>query len=166
MWKPLLACAAIALASIPLHAQAPAAGRAEAGWQALQAGDGGGAAAVFREGLTRDPRHATLPICAGIAAHLPGLETDAVQSLRRSAAILAGAMRFPVKGAAQGLHQFDGGRRRGVTDAVGGSLATRGVPGWLAEGLAGHFGTRGAALAARRLEALGVVIRWANLQGG
>src|SRR5213593_3440253 len=84
MLKRMLACTAIVLAATAVHAQAPAAGRAEAGWQAVQAGDGERAAAVFREALTRDPRDATLHFGAGVAAHLLGLETDAVQSLRRA----------------------------------------------------------------------------------
>jgi len=294
MWKPLLACAAIALASIPLHAQAPAAGRAEAGWQALQAGDGDRAAAVFREALTRDPRDATLHFGAGVAAHLLGLETDAVQSLRRavqleprliaasallgeierhegscdadrrtydqalaraagdpwlrarlderghesavhdtleqwsdhrfsvvfdgqinrtlgkrgfdvldaaywrigraigaypsdriavtlyserqfrdithapawSGGIFDGRIRIPVKGAAQDLPQFDRVLTHELTHAMVSSLANRGVPGWLHEGLASYFEPRDAALAGRRLKALGVVIPLANLQGG
>src|SRR5712691_13242943 len=85
MWKPLLACAAIiVLASIPLHAQAPAAARADAGWQALQAGDGDRAAIVFREALIQNPRDPTLHFGAGVAAHLLGHEADAMESLRRA----------------------------------------------------------------------------------
>ena len=84
MLKRLLACAAIALVSIPLHAQAPAAARAEAGWQALQAGDGDRAATAFREALIQNPRDPTLHFGAGVAAHLLGHETDATESLRRA----------------------------------------------------------------------------------
>src|SRR5712692_9853513 len=84
MLKRLLTCAAIAFASLPLRAQAPAAARAEAGWQALQVGDGDRAATVFREALIQDPRDPTLHFGAGIAAHLLGHDTDAIQSLRRA----------------------------------------------------------------------------------
>src|SRR5437016_7796240 len=84
MLKRLLACAAIALVSIPLHAQAPAAARAEAGWQALQTGDGDRAATAFREALIQNPRDPTLHFGAGVAAHLLGHETDAMESLRRA----------------------------------------------------------------------------------
>src|SRR5882672_230159 len=84
MLKRLLVGAAIALAVIPLRAQPPAAARAEAGWQALQAGDGDRAATVFRDALAKEPRDPTLHFGAGIAAHLLGHETDAMQSLRRA----------------------------------------------------------------------------------
>jgi tetratricopeptide (TPR) repeat protein len=57
---------------------------AEAGWQALQAGDGDRAAAVFREALERNPRDPALHLGAGLASHLLGRETDATQSLKRA----------------------------------------------------------------------------------
>ena len=294
MLKRLLACAAIALVSIPLHAQAPAAARAEAGWQALQAGDGDRAATAFREALIQNPRDPTLHFGAGVAAHLLGHETDATESLRRalqleprligasallgeiehhdgeidaairtyeqalarapgnaslrarlgewrkesavhdtleqwsdhrfsvvfdgqvnralgkrgfdvldaaywrignaigaypsdriavtlyserqfrdithapawSGGLFDGRIRIPVKGAAQDLPQFDRVLAHELTHAMVSSLANRGVPGWLHEGLAGYFEPRDAALAARRLKALGVVIPLADLQGG
>lgn len=294
MLKCLLAYAAIAFASIPLHAQAPAAARAEAGWQALQAGDGDRAATVFREALTQDPRDPTLHFGAGIAAHLLGHETDAMQSLRRalqleprlidasallgeierhegdidaairtyeqalarapgnpslrarlddwrkesavhdtleqwsdhrfsvvfdgqvnralgkrgfdvldaaywrigkaigaypsdrivvtlyseqqfrdithapawSDGLFDGRIRVPVKGAAQNLPQFDRVLAHELTHAMVSSLANRGVPGWLHEGLASYFEPRDPALAVRRLKAMGAVVPLANLQAG
>ncbi len=294
MLKRLLTCAAIAFASLPLHAQAPAAARAEAGWQALQAGDGDKAATVFREALIQDPRDPTLHFGSGIAAHLLGHETDALQALRRalqleprligasallgeiehregdidaairtyeqalarapanpslrarldewrkesavhdtleqwsdhrfsvvfdgqvnrelgkrgfdvldaaywrigkalgaypsgrivvtlyseqqfrdithapawSGGLFDGRIRVPVKGAAQNLPQFDRVLAHELTHAMVSSLANRGVPGWLHEGLASYFEPRDPALAVRRLKAIGVAIPLANLQGG
>jgi tetratricopeptide (TPR) repeat protein len=66
----------------PARPQPPA--QAEAGWQALQEGDGERAAAVFRETLTRNPRDPTLHFGAGVAAHLLGRESDAMTSLKRA----------------------------------------------------------------------------------
>jgi tetratricopeptide (TPR) repeat protein len=293
MLKRLLACTAIALVSIPLHAQAPAAMRAEAGWQALQAGDGDKAATVFHEALAKDPRDATLHFGAGIAAHLLGRETDAMQSLKRalqleprlidassllgeierhegdidaairtyehalarapgnpmlrarledwrnesavhdtleqwsdhrfsvvfdgqgnralgkrgfdvldaaywrigkaigaypsdrivvtlyseqqfrdithapawSGGLFDGRIRIPAKGAAQNLPQFDRVLAHELTHAMVSSLANRGVPGWLHEGLASYFEPGDPALAVRRVKALGSFIPLADLQG-
>src|SRR5712691_1165298 len=294
MLKRLLACAAIGLTAISLHAQAPAAARVEAGWQALQAGDADKAATVFREALIQSPSDPTLHFGAGIAAHLLGRETEAMRSLRRalqleprlidasallgeiehhegeieaairtyeqalarapanvslrarldgwrkesavhdsleqwsdhrfsvvfdgqvnralgkrgfdvldraywrigkaigaypserivvtlyseqqfhditqapawSDGLFDGRIRIPVKGAAQNLPQFDHVLAHELTHAMVSSVANRGVPGWLQEGLASYFEPRDPALAARRLKAMGVAIPLANLQGG
>jgi tetratricopeptide (TPR) repeat protein len=294
MWKCLLICAAIALTAMPLHAQAPNAARAEAGWQAVQAGDGERAATAFREALIQDPRDPTLHFGAGIAAHLLGRDTDAMQALKRalqleprligasvllgdiehhegdvdaairtyeqalarapanpslrarldawrnesavhdtleqwsdhrfsvvfdgqvnralgkrgfdvldaaywrigkalgaypserivvtlyseqqfrdithapawSGGLFDGRIRVPVKGAAQNLPQFDRVLAHELTHAMVSSLANRGVPGWLHEGLASYFEPRDPALAARHLKAMGVAVPLANLQGG
>jgi len=88
MIRHLLASAAVALTLMslmsltPLGAQPPA--QAEAGWRALQVGDGEKAAAVFRDALTRNPRDGALHFGAGVAAHLLGRESDAMTSLKRA----------------------------------------------------------------------------------
>jgi hypothetical protein len=58
--------------------------QAEAGWQALQRGDGERAATAFSEALKRSPRDPMLQFGAGAAAHLLGRDGDAAESLRRA----------------------------------------------------------------------------------
>ncbi len=72
---------------------APAAGQvskdkqAEAGWQALQQGDGNRAAIAFDEALKRNPGDPLLHFGAGAAAHLLGRHGDAAESLNRALAL-------------------------------------------------------------------------------
>jgi hypothetical protein len=83
-----------------------------------------------------------------------------------SGGLFDGRIRVPVKGAAQNLTQFDSVLAHELTHAMVSSLANRGVPGWLHEGLASYFEPRDPALAVRRLKGIGVAIPLANLQGG
>jgi hypothetical protein len=58
--------------------------QAEAGWLALQQGDGNAAATAFAAALGRRPRDPLLHLGAGAAAHLLGRDDDAVTSLTRA----------------------------------------------------------------------------------
>src|SRR5262249_51508267 len=74
----------VALTTASAMVQSGADRSADAGWQALQAGDGDRAAGLFREALERNPRDPALHLGAGLASHLLGRETDATQSLKRA----------------------------------------------------------------------------------
>ena len=76
-----------------------------------------------------------------------------------------GKIRVPVKGVAQNLEEFDHVLVHELTHAMVHALASRGVPAWLHEGLAGYFEPRDAALAQRRLQSLGFVVPLADLEG-
>lgn len=54
------------------------------GWQALQAGDGERAAAIFQQALTSRPNDDMLNFGAGMAAHLLGHEDEAERSLKKA----------------------------------------------------------------------------------
>ncbi len=75
-WLP--PCAAVAQ-----HDPRPA----PAAWEALEKGDPGKAAAIFREALDRSPRNAALHFGAGYAAHLLGRRDAALSSLRKAVEI-------------------------------------------------------------------------------
>jgi hypothetical protein len=60
---------------------------APAGWEALDRGDPGKAAAIFRDALDRSPRNAALHFGAGYAAHLLGRRDAALSSLRKAVEI-------------------------------------------------------------------------------
>lgn len=56
----------------------------EAGFAALQEGDGAKAASIFRDALTTRPGDPVLLLGAGAAAHLEGREQDAIRFLKQS----------------------------------------------------------------------------------
>jgi hypothetical protein len=57
---------------------------ADAGWEALQDGNGDTAASAFRQALAERPRDPQLNLGAGAAAHLLGRENDAREFLRKA----------------------------------------------------------------------------------
>lgn len=75
-----------------------------------------------------------------------------------------GTIRVPVQGAAQNLDEFDKVLAHELTHAMVNSLANRGVPAWLHEGLASYFEPRDPILAARRVKSLRVVVPLGDLQ--
>jgi hypothetical protein len=74
----------LVLAVAPLAGQTANDKQAEAGWLALQQGDGNAAATAFQEALRRRPRDPLLLLGAGAAAHLLGRDDDAVTDLTRA----------------------------------------------------------------------------------
>ena len=76
-----------------------------------------------------------------------------------------GRIRVPVRGATQNLVQFDRVLTHELTHAVVTSLAPRGVPIWLHEGLAQYFSGADPDAAERRLRAWGMFFPLADLQG-
>jgi tetratricopeptide (TPR) repeat protein len=75
----------VSLAETSLAAQSESARQSwEEGWQAIQAGDGERAAAIFRQALERRPSDAVLHFGAAIASHMLGRDRDARQSLKRA----------------------------------------------------------------------------------
>jgi tetratricopeptide (TPR) repeat protein len=64
-----------------LAAQAPRDAQVEAGWAALEKGDGNRAAAAFEAALTRNPQDPMLLFGAGAAAYLRGRYADAREKL-------------------------------------------------------------------------------------
>jgi tetratricopeptide (TPR) repeat protein len=75
-----------------------------------------------------------------------------------------GRIRLPVRGAAQDLPRFDRVLTHELTHAIVHSLAARGVPVWLHEGLAMYFEPRDAVDAEKRLSAERVFIPLADLE--
>jgi tetratricopeptide (TPR) repeat protein len=67
--------------AIPLVAQAPRAAQVEAGWAALEKGDGNSAAAIFEQALASSPQDPMLLFGAGAAAYLQGRYADAREKL-------------------------------------------------------------------------------------
>ena len=82
-----------------------------------------------------------------------------------SAGVYDGRIRVPVRGATQNLVQFDRVLTHELTHAVVTSLAPRGVPIWLHEGLAQYFSGADPDAAERRLRAWGMFFPLADLQG-
>jgi tetratricopeptide (TPR) repeat protein len=78
-----LLLAVIALVA-PVAGQVANDKQADAGWQALQQGDGDRAATLFYDALRRNPRDPMLHFGAGAAAHLLGRDGDAADSLKRA----------------------------------------------------------------------------------
>lgn len=74
----------LVLAVAPLAGQTASDKQAEAGWLALQQGDGNAAATAFEGALRRRPRDPMLYLGAGAAAHLLGRDDDAVTNLTRA----------------------------------------------------------------------------------
>jgi len=56
----------------------------DAGFAAIQNGDGDTAAAIFKSALARDPKDPRLLFGAGLAAHLQGRESDALTLLKQA----------------------------------------------------------------------------------
>jgi tetratricopeptide (TPR) repeat protein len=75
-------------------------------------------------------------------------------------------IRIPAAGAAQKPQLFERVLVHELTHAMVASLAPRGIPTWLHEGLAQHFEGDDVAAARRRLKAVGVVIPLRYLEGG
>lgn len=82
-----------------------------------------------------------------------------------SGGVYDGRIRVPAAGAAQKPQLFERVLVHELTHAMVASLAPRGIPTWLHEGLAQHFEGDDAAAARRRLKAVGVVIPLRYLEG-
>jgi len=82
-----------------------------------------------------------------------------------SGGIYDGRIRVPAAGAAQSPQLFERVLAHELTHAIIASLAARGIPTWLHEGLAQHFEGDDAAAARRRLKAGGVVVPLRYLEG-
>lgn len=82
-----------------------------------------------------------------------------------SGGVYDGRIRVPAAGAAQTPQLFERVLVHELTHAMITSLAPRGIPTWLHEGLAQHFEGDDAAAARRRLKAIGVVIPLHYLEG-
>jgi tetratricopeptide (TPR) repeat protein len=82
-----------------------------------------------------------------------------------SGGVYDGRIRVPAAGAAQKPQLFERVLTHELTHAMVASLAPRGIPTWLHEGLAQHFEGDDAAAARRRLKAVGVVIPLRYLEG-
>jgi Flp pilus assembly protein TadD len=74
----------ILVSAPPAFAQSTVKQLAEAGWQAVQKGDGDRASAAFGEALSMHPRDAVLNLGAGVAAHLQGRDREASIYLRKA----------------------------------------------------------------------------------
>jgi tetratricopeptide (TPR) repeat protein len=83
-----------------------------------------------------------------------------------SGGVYDGRIRVPAAGAAQSPQLFARVLVHELTHAMIASLAPRGIPAWLHEGLAQHFEGDDPAAALRRLKAAGVVIPLRYLEGG
>ena len=84
MRLPAVMLLGLLLPTMPLVAQAPQDARVEAGWAALEKGDGSKAAAAFEEALKRSPEDPMLLFGAGAAAYLRGRYGDAREKLTRA----------------------------------------------------------------------------------
>jgi tetratricopeptide (TPR) repeat protein len=82
-----------------------------------------------------------------------------------SGGVYDGRIRVPAAGAVQSPRLFERVLVHELTHAMIASLAPRGIPAWLHEGLAQHFEGDDPAAARRRLEAIGVVIPLRYLEG-
>ena len=82
-----------------------------------------------------------------------------------SGGIYDGRIRVPAAGAAQSPQLFERVLVHELAHAMIASLAPRGIPTWLHEGLAQHFEGDDAAAARRRLKAVGVVVPLRYLEG-
>ena len=77
----------IVMIAAPVAGQVQRDKQVEAGWEALQQGDGDRAASAFYAALKRNPRDPMLHLGAGVAAHLLGRDRDAAESLNRALAL-------------------------------------------------------------------------------
>jgi tetratricopeptide (TPR) repeat protein len=90
---------------------------------------------------------------------------DLTRAPEWSSGLFDGRIRVPVKGARQSLRQFDRVLAHELTHAMVSSLAPRGVPAWLHEGLASYFEPQDIASAIRVLRITGPVPVEALLEG-
>src|ERR1700730_11669093 len=72
------------LSVTPVYAQGSVADLNEAGWKALQNGNGGRARTLFAQALTMRPNDPVLLLGAGAAAHAEGKNQDAMSRLQRA----------------------------------------------------------------------------------
>jgi Flp pilus assembly protein TadD len=70
--------------SLAVHGQPAPSRAAEAGWDALEEGDGEKAAAALSQALAGHPREPALLYGAGAAAHLAGRDSEACELLRKA----------------------------------------------------------------------------------
>jgi tetratricopeptide (TPR) repeat protein len=91
---------------------------------------------------------------------------DVTQAPEWSGGVYDGRIRVPAAGAAQSPQLFERVLVHELTHAMIASLAPRGIPAWLHEGLAQHFEGDDPAAALRRLKAAGVVIPLHYLEAG
>jgi tetratricopeptide (TPR) repeat protein len=89
---------------------------------------------------------------------------DITQAPAWSDGAFDGKIRVPVRGASQNMDAFDRVLVHELTHAIIHSIAPRGVPAWLHEGLASYFEGRDPALAQRRIQAVGIVMPLDALQ--
>jgi tetratricopeptide (TPR) repeat protein len=82
---------------------------------------------------------------------------DLTRAPEWSAGLFDGRIRIPVKGVRQNLRQFDRVLAHELTHAMVSSLAPRGVPAWLHEGLASYFEPQDITSAVRVLRVTGPV---------
>ena len=82
---------------------------------------------------------------------------DLTRAPEWSSGLFDGRIRIPVKGARQNLRQFDRVLAHELTHAMVTSLAPRGVPAWLHEGLASYFEPQDTASAVKVLSVTGPV---------
>jgi tetratricopeptide (TPR) repeat protein len=90
---------------------------------------------------------------------------DLTRAPEWSSGLYDGRIRIPVKGARQNLRQFDRVLAHELTHAMVTSLAPRGVPAWLHEGLASFFEPQDTASAVKVLSVTGPVPVDVLLQG-
>jgi tetratricopeptide (TPR) repeat protein len=90
---------------------------------------------------------------------------DLTRAPEWSSGLYDGRIRVPVKGARQNLRQFDRVLAHELTHAMVTSLASRGVPAWLHEGLASYFEPQDTAYAVKVLAVTGPVPVEVLLQG-
>lgn len=83
-----------------------------------------------------------------------------------SAGAYDGRIRLPVAGASQKPAEFERVLTHELTHAIVTSMAPRGVPTWLHEGLAQHFDGTDPVAAQRRMRAIGVSVPLKALEGG
>jgi tetratricopeptide (TPR) repeat protein len=81
-----------------------------------------------------------------------------------SAGAFDGKIRVPVQGVSQNMDQFERVLVHELTHAMIHGLASRGVPAWLHEGLAGYFEPRDPAAAQHRIQALRIVVPFSELE--
>jgi tetratricopeptide (TPR) repeat protein len=91
---------------------------------------------------------------------------DVTQAPEWSGGVYDGRIRVPAAGATQSPQLFERVLVHELTHAMIASLAPRGIPAWLHEGLAQHFEGDDPAAALRRLKAAGVVIPLHYLEAG
>jgi tetratricopeptide (TPR) repeat protein len=90
---------------------------------------------------------------------------DITRAPQWSDGLYDGRIRIPIRGASQNLAEFDRVLTHELTHAMIATIAPRGVPTWLHEGLAQHFEQADAAGAERRLRAARLFIPLIDLEG-